>query len=150
MRSKRARRIEDLRLTVDCLPRHTREAMLAGIAANAIIAGAYTDRGGGVCPMLAAHRHGGRTSLLAFARAWDRFCGARRPRPATERELTILRTHLEASLMAEQDLPSDFAGAIAGHQSAARQRRAREAQAVGTAWMHEDAAPADSREPELV
>ncbi len=152
MRSKRTRRIEDLRLTIDCLPQHTRAAMLQGIAANTIIAGAYTDRGGGVCPMLAAHRHGGRTSLLAFARAWDRFCGARRPRPATERELTVLRTHLEASLLGEEELHVDFAGAIAGHQSVARERRTREARAVGTEWLHEDApaSAAEPRQPELV
>src|SRR5215218_11072287 len=94
MRSRRQRRIEDLRLAVECLPERTKEAMLDGIAANTIIVGAYTDRDGGVCPMLAAHRHGGRTNLLAFAKAWDRFCGApKRPRVATERELTILRSH---------------------------------------------------------
>ena len=46
--------------------------------------------------MLAAHRHGGRTSFIAFARAWDRFAGARRARPATERELRVLVAHLEA------------------------------------------------------
>ena len=27
--------------------------------------------------MLAAHRNGGRTSLASFARAWDRYTGAR-------------------------------------------------------------------------
>ena len=153
MRSKRARRIEDLRLTIDCLPRHTREAMLRGIAANTIIAGAYTDRRGGVCPMLAAHRNGGRTSLLAFARAWDRFCSARRPRPATVRELTVLRTHLEASLIADDGPELDFGDAIAGHQSSARERRAREAIAVGTEWLHDElsSGPArEQREPELV
>ena len=35
--------------------------MLEGMDANRIIVGAYTDRQGGICPMLAAHRHGGRT-----------------------------------------------------------------------------------------
>jgi hypothetical protein len=73
--------------------------MLAGIDGNAIIVGAYTDRDGRVCPMLAAHRHGGRTSLASFARAWDRYTGARRPRPASERELRTLRSMLDASLM---------------------------------------------------
>ncbi len=33
-----------------------------------IIVGAYVDRDGGVCPMLAAHRQGGRTDFLTFAR----------------------------------------------------------------------------------
>ena len=85
---------------MDCLPERTREAMLEGIDANEIIVGAYTDRHGRVCPMLAAHRHGGRTSLASFAKAWDRYTGARsRPRPATERELRTLRAMLEASLM---------------------------------------------------
>jgi hypothetical protein len=35
------------------------------------------EKGGpGVCPMLAAHRNGGRTSLASFARAWDRYTKA--------------------------------------------------------------------------
>jgi hypothetical protein len=77
--------------------------MLEGIEANRIIVGAYTDRQGGVCPMLAAHRNGGRTSLASFARAWDRYTRARgRPRPATDREVTTLRTMLEASIVLEE------------------------------------------------
>ena len=74
---------------------------------NRIIVGAYTDRSGGVCPMLAAHRNGGRTSLASFARAWDSYTGvrARRARPATERELGTLRTMLEASI-ALDELPA--------------------------------------------
>ena len=82
------------------MPVRTREAMLDGLDANEIIVGAYTDRRGRVCPMLAAHRAGGRTSLATFARAWDRYTGAgKRPRPATERELRTLRSMLEASLL---------------------------------------------------
>lgn len=135
MRSKRLRRIEDLRRAIDCLPEHTKTAMLEGIDANTIIVGAYTDRRGGVCPMLAAHRHGGRTDLLAFAHAWDRFCSAKRPRTATERELTVLRAHLEGSLY--DAARADLAGAITSHQAAARDRRAREAATVGTEWLHE-------------
>jgi hypothetical protein len=77
--------------------------MLDGIDANRIIVGAYTDRQGGVCPMLAAHRNGGRTSLASFARAWDRYTRARgRPRPATDREVTTLRTMLEASIVLDE------------------------------------------------
>src|SRR3712207_6253617 len=149
MRSRRQRRIEDLRLAVECLPERTKTAMLEGIAANTIIVGAYTDRRGGVCPMLAAHRCGGRTNLLAFAKAWDRYCAAKRPRVATERELTVLRSHLEASLMG--DAPGEFRAAIADHQAAARDRRAREAESVGTDWLREDStAPDAPREPELV
>src|SRR4051812_49748318 len=71
--------IEDLRLAIDCLPVRTRRAMLAGIRSNEIIVGAYADRAGGVCPMLAAHRCGGRTSLLSFPRARGRLA---RPPPA--------------------------------------------------------------------
>ena len=89
----------NLRIAVDCLPVETRRAMLDGIEANRIIVGAYTDRQGGVCPMLAAHRRGGRTSLVSFARAWDRYTGARgKPRPASEREVNTLRSMLEASV----------------------------------------------------
>jgi hypothetical protein len=103
---RRRRPARDLRTTIDLLPMRTREAMLEGIAAGRIIVGAYTDRQGGVCPMLAAHRNGGRTSLASFARAWDRYTGApRRARPATERELTTLRAMLEAS-MAVEEVPS--------------------------------------------
>ena len=146
MRSRRQRRIEDLRLTVECLPERTKIAMLEGIAQNTIIVGAYTDRRGGVCPMLAAHRHGGRTSLLAFAKAWDRFCAAKRPRVATERELQILRTHLEASLVGVTG--GDFTAAIADHQAVGRERREREAAQLGLDWIADDTAA--EREPELV
>jgi hypothetical protein len=77
--------------------------MLDGIASGRIIVGAYTDRKGGVCPMLAAHRNGGRTSLASFARAWDRYTGApRRARRATPRELNTLRAMLEASIAIEE------------------------------------------------
>src|SRR3712207_6032775 len=99
MRSRRQRRIEDLRLAVECLPERTKEAMLDGIEQNTIIVGAYTDRNGGVCPMLAAHRHGGRTNLLAFAKAWDRFCGAKRSEEHTSelqsRQYLVCRLLLE-------------------------------------------------------
>lgn len=77
--------------------------MLGGIEANRIIVGAYTDRQGGICPMLAAHRNGGRTSLASFARAWDRYTRARgRPRPATDREVNTLRAMLEASVTLDE------------------------------------------------
>lgn len=89
-----------MRTAVELLPRHTREAMLRGIEANTIIVGGYTDGEGGVCPMLAAHRNGGRTSHASFARAWDAFTGAgKRPRRAGRRELRVLRTYLEMSLL---------------------------------------------------
>ncbi len=92
--------VERLRLAIDCLPVRTREAMLEGVRANPrIIAGAYVDGDGGVCPMLAAHRAGGRTDLLAFARSWDRFTRSRRgARVVTRREVRILVAQLEDSL----------------------------------------------------
>src|SRR5213080_2318605 len=77
--------------------------MLAGIDSGPIIVGAYTDGSGGVCPMLAAHRGGGRTSLASFARAWDRYTEARSARRATQREVRTLRAMLEASLWYEPD-----------------------------------------------
>ncbi len=84
---------------MECLPHETRVAMLEGIRSSSIIVGAYTDRHGGVCPMLAAHRRGGRTNFASFAHAWDRYTGAKnRARQATERELRTLTTMLEASL----------------------------------------------------
>jgi hypothetical protein len=151
MRSKRMRQIEDLRRAIDCLPERTKHAMLEGIDANTIIVGAYTDRRGGVCPMLAAHRHGGRTNLLAFAKAWDRFCGSpKRPRVATERELMILRSNLEASMLGVTR--HDFDAAIADHQAAGRSRRSREASQLGLDWIatEPEQPAADAREPELV
>jgi hypothetical protein len=93
------------------MPVATREAMLRGVRSNErIIVGAYVDDLGGVCPMLAAHRCGGRTDFLSFAKSWDRFTRARgRAREATERELRILVTHLEGSLERGQGLELDVA-----------------------------------------
>jgi hypothetical protein len=100
----RRRPARDLRTAIDCLPLQTRKAMLEGVEANRIIVGAYTDRNGGVCPMLAAHRNGGRTSLASFARAWDAYTGARRrrARPATGRELNTLKAMLGASIAVDE------------------------------------------------
>jgi hypothetical protein len=90
-------------MVIDALPRHTRVAMLDGIERHEIIVGAYSNRDG-VCPMLAAHRAGGRTTAIAFAKAWDRFAfrasRSRRPRRATARELMLLKVYLQASLLA--------------------------------------------------
>ncbi len=147
MRTRRSP-IDDLRLAIDCLPTHTRTAMLEGIATNEIIVGAYSDRDGGVCPMLAAHRCGGRTSFISFATAWDAFAGGKRARRATEREVRVLRTALEASLAAEQDCPpSDLGQAIASHQESARRRRSREVVAtnLGGAIAEHQAAARERR-----
>jgi hypothetical protein len=109
---RQRKRAQDLRRAIDCLPRDTREAMISGIEAGPIIVGAYTDGSGGVCPMLAAHRRGGRTSLASFARAWDRYTEAQNARRATRRELNTLRAMLEASLWYEPD-EGDLAQAAA-------------------------------------
>ena len=143
MHRSRRSSIEDLRLAIDCLPVRTRQAMLAGVRDNEIIVGAYSDRHGGVCPMLAAHRNGGRTNFISFARAWDRFAGGNHARRATERELAVLVSHLEASLLAEEHV--DLGGAVTEHQALARERRAREARRVGLGWLRERRAP----EPQL-
>ena len=126
-RRHRTRPIEDLRRTIDCMPVATREAMLEGVRLNErIIAGAYVDGSGGVCPMLAAHRCGGRTDFLSFARSWDRFTAAgRRARLATRRELDILVGQLKASLSSEVQV--DFGHAIDEHR---RLRRRGDAQAA--------------------
>jgi hypothetical protein len=128
---------ERLRFAVQALPRVTREAMLRGIAANPIVVGAYVDRdSGGICPMLAAHRNGGRTSLGSFARAWDRYTGAKRPRLATRREVRTLRSLLESSLA--EDIGEG--GSIA--QAAAQIRAERAELAARQARRAEPEAPA--------
>jgi hypothetical protein len=122
-RHSSSRHVEDLRLTIDCLPLATREAMLDGVRdAERIIVGAYTDGHGGVCPMLAAHRRGGRTSFLSFARAWDRFTRAgRQARVATRRERSILIRQLEASLIDAADI--DLHRAIDEHRHVVTRRK---------------------------
>ena len=120
--------VERLRRAIDCLPVATREAMLAGVrASDRIVVGAYVDGQGGVCPMLAAHRAGGRTDFLSFARSWDRFARADgKPRAASEREVRILVHQLEASLAGDGSLEFDVA--IAQHRElVSRGRRARRA-----------------------
>jgi hypothetical protein len=114
MRRRDRNPAERLRLAVQALPRTTREAMLRGIAANPIVVGAYVDRdSGGICPMLAAHRNGGRTSLASFARAWDRYTGAKRPRLATRREVRTLSSLLEGSLAEDVSDGGSIAAAAA-------------------------------------
>jgi hypothetical protein len=120
--------------------------MLEGIRSSAIIAGAYTGPDG-ICPMLAAHRAGARTDFISFAKTWDRFAlgGSRwrRARRATRRELLVLTTQLEASLLDDEAPASDLAAAIAEHRTlvAARDRpgdpdRAPELRGrPGWAWM---------------
>jgi hypothetical protein len=118
--------LQRLRLAIDCLPLATREAMLDGVCASGrVIVGAYVDGHGGVCPMLAAHRRGGRTCFVSFAKSWDHFTHAvaGQPRPATVGELQTLVTLLEASVAASHEL--DFDRAIAEHRKLRRRRQRR-------------------------
>ena len=118
---------QELRVAIEWLPIETKAAMLDAIEHNRIIVGAYTDREGGVCPMLAAHRNGGRTSYASFARAWDRYTRAgNRSRPATERELTTLKTMLEASLASDAPDGTTLGMAIAEHHELRHERAPRE------------------------
>ena len=114
-----------LRIAIDRLPRRTAEAMLRGIASNRIIVGAYVDpASGGICPMLAAHRNGGRDSVASFARAWDDYTGAKRPRRATRREVAVLRSTLEASLGMDAELERTSISELAAQIRAERAARA--------------------------
>jgi hypothetical protein len=126
MRRKQRPPIQSLRQAIDCLPLYTRVAMLEGVRSNDIIVGAYVDRRGGVCPMLAAHRCGGRTDFLTFARSWDRFASTKRARRATRRELLVLTAHLEASILAEESA-GDLERAVAEHRDLVGRRRAERA-----------------------
>jgi hypothetical protein len=101
--AKRRNNAERLRNSVSSMPNGTKQAMLAGIRSNRVIVGAYVDKRGGVCPMLAAHRNGGRTNFGTFARAWDAFTGAnpRKPRRASRREVRTLEGYLEMALLRE-------------------------------------------------
>jgi hypothetical protein len=131
MRSLR-RPARELRIAIDAMPLDTRRAMLDAIGRNPIIVGAYTSPDGGVCPMLAAHRNGGRTDYAAFARAWDRYARAgNTARLATETELGALRTMLEASIAGEDVRgPGALARAIADHRRSIYARARREEHAV--------------------
>jgi hypothetical protein len=122
-RRRQSSPIERLRLTIDCMPVATREAMLEAVrSGERVIAGAYVDGQGGVCPMLAAHRRGGRTNFISFARTWDCFTRAGgKAREATPRELRILVAQLEDSLMSVSGLELDLA--ISEHRELRSRRR---------------------------
>ena len=99
--AKRRNNAQRLRNAISAMPNATKQAMLKGIRSNRVIVGAYVDRRGGVCPMLAAHRNGGRTNFGTFARAWDAFTRAnpRKPRRASRLEVRILENYLEMALI---------------------------------------------------
>lgn len=103
--------IDELRSAVERLSPNTRAAMLAAVRcpATRIIAGGYVERGGGVCPLLAAHRRGGRThddgtASSPFAAVWDRFTATPRgaPRPIEPAERRVLEDLLVSSLARER------------------------------------------------
>jgi hypothetical protein len=99
--------------------------MLRGIETNRIIVGAYVDpKSGGICPMLAAHRNGGRTDVAAFARAWDEYTNPYRPRRATRREVTKLRSLLEISLNEDTSLDHLSIAELAAQIRSERRQRA--------------------------
>jgi hypothetical protein len=79
MRTRRQATVRELREVIECLPRHTRVAMLEGIATNQIIVGAYANRDG-VCPMLAAHQHVEPAKALAVGARPLAHASAPRPR----------------------------------------------------------------------
>src|SRR5262245_6593114 len=99
--AKRRNNAQRLRNAVYAMPAKTKAAMLRGIRSNRVIVGAYVDKRGGVCPMLAAHRNGGRTNFGTFARAWDAYTGAesRKPPRRPRREVRTLGGYLEMSLV---------------------------------------------------
>ena len=90
----------ELRMAVECLPYDTRVAMLEALDTEPILAGAFVDGSGSMCPMLAAKRRGASTGVKSFARAWDVFTGTadRSARRARSSELLALRGMIEASL----------------------------------------------------
>ena len=135
------------------MPLETKRAMREAIEVNSIIVGGYTDREGGVCPMLAAHRHGGRTSFASFARAWDKYTRAgNTPRRASDREVRTLKTMLEASI-AVDDVQGGaaLADAIADHRRVQVDRAVREEHEYVPLNLEEllDEAPPAPRERDL-
>ena len=106
-----------------------------GIRGNRVIVGAYVDKRGGVCPMLAAHRNGGRTDFGTFARAWDAYTGAKRkPRRASRREVRTLEGYLEIALTRDGAAPlgngePEPRGALADEISEVKATRRRLAEA---------------------
>ena len=110
-----------------CAPRSTacrspraRRCSTGVRASERIIVGAYIDGRGGVCPMLAAHRARRRAPTSSPSPGRGTVSPAPRgaSRAATEREVGILVTQLEASLAEADGLELDRA--IAEHQAARR------------------------------
>lgn len=109
----------ELRAAIDALPLATRRAMLGGIQTNPIVVGADGDPRGGVCPIYATASPPSKRIGRPFARAWDRYAGARLPRRASRHELHTLRAMLEESIGRDRDVPpvASLSAAIAAHQA---------------------------------
>ncbi|MGH2839263.1 MAG: hypothetical protein ACRDKY_00380 [Solirubrobacteraceae bacterium] len=105
----------ELREAIDTLPEHTRRAMIVGLSSGTVITGGFVERGGGVCPAVAAATSATTVRRLfrklpeegvrcaTFPEAWDRFCGVHGrgiTRPATAGEVRVLRVQLCESLAA--------------------------------------------------
>jgi hypothetical protein len=105
----------ELRMAVECLPYDTRLAMLEALESEPILAGAFVDGSGSMCPMLAAKRRGASTGVKSFARAWDVFTGTadRRARRASSNELVALRGMIEASIGTGDPASSRLTAAVA-------------------------------------
>ncbi len=114
----------ELRAAIDRLPLATRTAMLDGIQTNPIIVGADGDPRGGVCPVYAISNPPSRRIGRPFARAWDRYAGARLPRRASERELLTLRSMLETSIELETEQTVFLHAAIVAHKASQARSRA--------------------------
>ncbi len=113
----------ELRRSLDVLPERTRKAMLHGLGNNTVITGAFAASKNGACPMMVAHREGGRTSCCTFPEAWDKFTGVygrHIVREATPYEIQILCEEIAASL---EPLPNVLSDAIAEHQAIVQARR---------------------------
>jgi len=124
---QQAVRAHELRSAVDRLPLATRRAMLDGIDTKSIIVGADGNPRGGVCPIYATASPPSKRIGAPFARAWDRFAGARMGRPASEGELRTLRSMLETSIgmAAEPAEPAvSLQAAIAAHKASQARTRA--------------------------
>ena len=137
-RRRQKRSSERLRRVIARMPEPSRRAMLASVRRDEIIVGAYTTRDGGVCPMLGAHRRGGRCDLATFAKAWDRYTGAQdgRPRPATDRERGTLEAMLTDSLALDPG-PTDLGRAVAEVKADRRSRAGEAARRLGLGWLQD-------------
>lgn len=120
----------ELRAAVDRLPLATRQAMLEGVDTNPIVVGADGDPRGGVCPIYATPTPPSRRIGRPFARAWDRYAGARLPRRASERELGTLRSMLQTSIDREHERERgepeavSLRAAIVAHKASQKRSRA--------------------------